>query len=161
MGIIDFSTSCPWELYLFAFYHLFAGVAMYLPDACSCFKLTSCTGAELFFARLLGLSLLYVGVIFAALTYHNKQSVAKITRLSNFALNGAIALLVSVVFTGNASFTGGIEPSWMHKLDMLIFIVLVGVLSARVAKPDAEWAQINPINEGMGINCKTCSFFSL
>jgi hypothetical protein len=54
--------------------------------------------------------------------------------LSNVALNGAIALLVGVVFEGNASFAGGMEPSWMHKIDMLVIMALVGILSARVAK---------------------------
>jgi hypothetical protein len=81
----------------------------------------------------------FTGPQFAVLTYHSKQSIAKITRLSNFALNGAIALLVSVVFTGNASFTGGLKPSWMHKVDMLGMIVLVCVLSARVAKVSVCW----------------------
>ena len=28
-------------------------------------------------------------------------------------------------------------------------------LLSTTIQPDAEWAQINPINEGMGINCKT------
>ena len=74
---------------------------------------------------------------FTVLTYHNKQSVAKITRLSNFALNGAIALLAGIVFTGNASLAGGMEPSWMHKIDMLVLITLVGLLSVRVAKVSA------------------------
>ena len=67
------------------------------------------------------------------LTYHSKNSAAKITRLSNIALNCATALLVSVIFAGNESFRG-IEQSWMHMDDMLTMIILVGVLSARVAK---------------------------
>ncbi|KAL7553135.1 hypothetical protein ACHAWF_016387 [Thalassiosira exigua] len=70
------------------------------------------------------------------------------------ALNGSVALLVSVVFAGNASF-GGIERSWMHMGDMLSSIILIAVLIIRVSKSDAGWAQKNPINEGMGLNCKT------
>eukprot|EP01083_Nonionella_stella_P061008 159082_1 len=112
-GIIDFNTTCPWELYLFAFVHLGAGVVMYLFDSCKVLTSSSCTNAELVMESFVVLSLLYVGVIYTVLTYHNKDSAAKITRLSNFALNGAVALLTSVVFIGNASL-GGIERSWMH-----------------------------------------------
>lgn len=65
-----------------------------------------------------------------------------------------MALLVSVVFIGNASF-GGLERSWMHKGDLLTALIVVFVLSLRVSRVDAEWAQKHPINEGMGINCKT------
>lgn len=154
-GIIDFSTDCPWELYLFAFAHLGGAIVMYFVDSCRLLTSTSCTDAEKIFESLAVLSLLYVGVIFTVLTFHNKSSAAKVTRLSNIALNGAVALLASVVFAGNSSFDGGIERSWMHMGDMLTAIILVGVLCARVAKADAEWAQKKPLNEGMGINCKT------
>lgn len=155
-GIIDFNTTCPWELYLFAFVHLAAAIFMYLFDSCRLIASSSsaCTDTELVMESFVVLSLFYVGVIFTVLTYHSKNSAAKITRLSNIALNGATALLVSVIFAGNESF-GGIERSWMHMADMLTMIVLVGVLSARVAKSDAEWAQKNPLDEGMGVNCKT------
>ena len=59
---------------------------------------------------------------------------AGITRLSNFALNGAFALLTSAVFTGNVAFAGGIAPSWMHRGDMVTIAVLVGVLGTRVTR---------------------------
>ena len=91
---------------------------------------------------------------FTVLTYHSKTSPAKVTRLSNIGLLCAMALLVSVVFIGNASF-GGLERSWMHKGDLLTALIVVFVLSLRVSRVDAEWAQKHPINEGMGINCKT------
>ena len=167
-GIIDFSTDCPWELYLFAFAHLGGAIVMYFVDSCRLLTSTSCTDAEKIFESLAVLSLLYVGVIvrlmvfevytfdniacialkltfrfdvcqigsyqFTVLTFHNKSSAAKVTRLSNIALNGAVALLASVVFAGNSSFDGGIERSWMHMGDMLTAIILVGVLCARVAK---------------------------
>lgn len=68
------------------------------------------------------------------LTYHGKHDAAKVTRLSNIALNGATALLVSVIFAGNASFTGGIERSWMHMGDMIIMITLLAALVSRVSK---------------------------
>jgi hypothetical protein len=71
---------------------------------------------------------------FAVLTHHGRRSAAKITRLSNFALNGAFVLLTSAVFTGNAAFAGGIEPSWMHRGDMVTMAVLVGVLGTRIAR---------------------------
>mmetsp|Transcript_11757 Transcript_11757/g.25378 ORF Transcript_11757/g.25378 Transcript_11757/m.25378 type:complete len:292 (-) Transcript_11757:168-1043(-) len=154
-GIIDFDTTCPWELYLFAFIHLIGAVVMYLFDSCELLTSKSCTNAELVMESFVVLSLLYVGVIFFVLTYHNKSSPAKITRLSNIALNGAIALLVSVIFSGNASYFGGIERSWMHVSDMLTMIILVAVLSARVAKSDAEWAPKNPLGDDTGVNCKT------
>ncbi|KAL7553134.1 hypothetical protein ACHAWF_016386 [Thalassiosira exigua] len=184
-GIIDFNTSCPWELYLFAFVHIAAAICMYIFDSCRLLTSTSCNDAEHVFENVVALSLLYVGVIFTVLTYHNKQSADKITRLSNVALNGATALLVSVVFIGNSSF-GGIERSWMHIADVLTMIILVAVLVERVSKvsvgvwtqvmnttafispaysilfhsfffcqPGAEWAQKNDLWEGMGINCKT------
>jgi hypothetical protein len=153
-GIIDFNTSCPWELYLFAFVHIVAAICMYVFDSCRLLTSAPCNDAEHVFENVVVLSLLWVGIMFTVLTYHNKQSPGKITRLSNIALNGATALLVGVVFTGNASF-GGIERPWMHIADMLTMIILVAVLSKRVAKPDAEWAQKNDLGEGMGINCKT------
>ena len=62
MGIIDFSTSCPWELYLFAFCHLLPGVCMYLLDACALLTSKSCTDTELIWERLVAVSLVYVGV---------------------------------------------------------------------------------------------------
>jgi hypothetical protein len=153
-GIIDFNTSCPWELYLFALFHLAGAAIMYFFDSCRLLYSTPCTDSELVFQQCVAVSFLYVGALFAVLTYHNKQSADKITTLSNMALNGSVALLVSVVFAGNASF-GGIERSWMHMGDMLSSIILVAVLIIRVSKSDAGWAQKNPINEGMGINCKT------
>jgi hypothetical protein len=153
-GIIDFNTSCPWELYLFAFVHIAAAICMYIFDSCRLLTSTPCNDAEHVFENVVALSLLYVGVIFTVLTYHNKQSADKISRLSNVALNGATALLVSVVFIGNSSF-GGIERSWMHIADVLTMMILVAVLVERVSKPGAEWAQKNDLWEGMGINCKT------
>ena len=153
-GIIDFDTDCPWQLYLFAFIHVGGGLAMYLLDSCKLLTSTSCSGSEQVFETMIALSFLYVGVIFTVLTYHNKESVGKVTRLSNTALNGAIALLVGVIFTGNASY-GGIERSWMHIGDMLTMIILVFVLWVRVSKTDVQWEQKNPINDDLGINCKT------
>lgn len=70
------------------------------------------------------------------------------------ALNGAVALLVSVIFTGNAKL-GGIERSWMHWGDMITAIIVAGVLAARVAETDAQWAQKNTLSDGFGMNCKT------
>lgn len=154
-GIIDFSTTCPWELYLFAFCHIGGAIVMYLFDSCQLLISTPCTEAEKVMESLVVLSLLYIGVMFTVLTYHNKHSADKIMRLSSVALNCAVAFLVSVVFIGNASFDGGMERSWMHMGDMLATIILVGVLSAHVNRTDGEWAQMNPLNEGMGINCKT------
>ena len=45
----------------------------------------------------------------------------------------SVAMLVSVIFVGNASM-GGLEKSWMHMGDMLTMIILVGVLGVRVSK---------------------------
>ena len=70
------------------------------------------------------------------------------------ALNGAVALLVSVIFTGNTKL-GGIERSWMHWGDMITMIIVAGVLAARVAETDAQWAQKNTLTDGFGMNCKT------
>lgn len=153
-GIIDFDTDCPWQLYLFAFIHIGAGLVMYLLDSCKLLTSTNCSDSEHVFETMIALSFLYVGVIFTVLTYYNKDSVGKITRLSNAALNGAVALLVAVIFTGNASY-GGIERSWMHKGDMLTMMLLVFILWARVSKTNIDWAQKNSLNEDLGINCKT------
>ena len=106
--IIDFGTSCPWELYLFAFCHIGGAIVLYLFDSCHLLTSTSCTDAEKVFESFASLSMLYVGVIFTVLTYHNKTSAAKITRLSNFALNGAVAMLCAVIFAGNDAY-GGVE----------------------------------------------------
>lgn len=156
-GIIDFSTSCPWQLYTFAFVHLLGGIFMYVFDVCNTVfpsKTRSCVGSEIVMQRFAALSLLYVGVIFTVLTYHNKGSAAKITRLSNHALNGATALLVGVIFAGNNSF-GGFERSWMHFGDMLTLFIVVGILSSRVCQQDADWANKIRIRDGLGVNCKT------
>ena len=159
-GIIDFDTDCPWQLYLFAFIHIGGGLAMYLFDSCKLLTSTSCSGSERVFETMIALSFIYVGVIFTVLTYHSKESIGKITRLSNASLNGAVALLVGVIFTGNASY-GGIERSWMHKGDMLTMMLLVFVLWARVSKTNIDWAQKNSLNEDLGINCKTLLIFFL
>ena len=156
-GIIDFSTSCPWQLYVFAFVHILAGVFMYVFDVCNTVfpnKSQPCIGSEIVMQRMAALSLLYVGVIFSVLTYHNKASAAKITRLSNLALNGAVAVLVAVIFAGNKSF-GGFERSWMHIGDMITFFVVVGILSSRVCQQDAAFANKVPIRDGLGVNCKS------
>ena len=71
---------------------------------------------------------------YTVLTYHNKTVAAKVTRLSDVALTAATALLVSVVFAGNASFPGGVERSWMHKGDMLTMLIVVAVLWMKVTK---------------------------
>jgi hypothetical protein len=155
-GIIDFETSsCPWEVYLFALVHILGAVFMYVFDSCRVIGTAPCNDAEKVMEAFAAYSMLYVGVIFGVLNYHGKTSAAKVTRLSNVALHCAVALLVSVVFAGNSSLTGGIERSWCHMGDILTGIILVGVLIARVSKTDAEWAQGNPLGEGMGINCKT------
>jgi hypothetical protein len=65
--LIDFSTSCPWELYLFAFWHLFAGATFYYFDACPYLTSKPCTDAERFWERIVALSLVYVGVIVSLL----------------------------------------------------------------------------------------------
>mmetsp|Transcript_25475 Transcript_25475/g.55659 ORF Transcript_25475/g.55659 Transcript_25475/m.55659 type:complete len:300 (+) Transcript_25475:985-1884(+) len=155
--LIDFSTSCPWQLYTFAFVHLLAGIFMYTFDVCkSVFPKNNqaCVGSEIVMQRMAALSLLYVGVIFSVLTYHNKGSPSKITRLSSLALNGAVAVLVGVIFAGNNAF-GGFERSWMHVGDMLAFFIVVGILSSRVCQQDAGWANKIPIRDGLGINCKS------
>lgn len=160
-GIIDFDTTCPWELYLFAFIHLGGAMTMYFFDSCRLLTSTACTDAEQVMERFVSLAMLYVGVVvryarvtifyvtylimfvilpslviaaqYTVLTYHSKESPGKITRLASTALNCATALLASVVYAGNASF-GGIERSWMHKGDLLTMMVLVAFLSHRLTK---------------------------
>lgn len=158
MALIDFNTSCPWELYLFALVNIIGALAMYLMDACQLLTATACTDTEKVTVRFAAMCMLYVGVVYTVLTYHSKHSADKVTRLSNFALNCSVALLVSCVFAGNASL-GGIERSWMHIGDVLSMIILVCILSARVAKTGAEWAQTNNFQEELGVNCKTLLLF--
>lgn len=184
-GIIDFNTDCPWQLYLFSFMHLLGGVAMYLMDVSRVMtgQGTPSTGSEEMMQRLAALSMLYVGVLFTAMTYHNKRSAANITTLSNVALSCATAFLASCVFTGNASL-GGLEKSWMHIGDVLTMSIIVGVLFSRVTQTGttfliedcwlmffvtylklmyhsipyttgAEWAEKKALGEGLGMNCKT------
>jgi hypothetical protein len=72
MGVIDFidfGTTCPWELYLFAFWHLLAGVAWYLLDMCRLLTTNSCTDAELLWGRVIAVSLVYVGVLVSLLMF--------------------------------------------------------------------------------------------
>ena len=122
-------------------------------DVCKLFTGVSCIESEIVMQRMTALSLVYVGGLYGMLTYHNKDKPAKITRLSNMALNAATALLCSIVFIGNSKY-GGFEKSWMHVGDILTGLVLVFVLAGRVSQKDAEWAQKNPIKEGLGANCK-------
>lgn len=90
---------------------------MFLLDLCNLFAGVTCIESEILMQRMMALSFIYVGGLYAMLTYHNKDKPAKITRLSNMALNAATAMLVSVVFIGNAKY-GGFERSWMHIGDM-------------------------------------------
>jgi len=153
-GIIDFDTTCPWQLYLFSFLHMLGGLFMFIIDVCKLFTGVSCIESEIVMQRIMALSMVYVGGLYYMLTYHNKDKPAKITRLSNMALNAATALLVSVVFIGNQKY-GGFEKSWMHVGDMWTALILVFVLASRVAQKNAEWAEISaPIKEGLGANCK-------
>ncbi|KAL7521333.1 hypothetical protein ACHAWX_006014 [Stephanocyclus meneghinianus] len=161
-GIIDFSTDCPWQLYLFSFFHLLPGLLVYFIDVSRFITLsgTPSTETEVLMQRLLALSMLYVGALFAAITYHNKRSPANITTFSNIALTCATAVLASCVFTGNASL-GGIEKSWMHIADMLTMAIIVVILFFRVTQPGTEWAERNAVGEGLGMNCKTLLLFFL
>ena len=73
-GIIDFSTSCPWQLYTFSFLHLIASIFLFFFDACCLLfptKTGSCVESEVVMSRLLAICLLYTGVIYGVLTYHN------------------------------------------------------------------------------------------
>lgn len=90
---------------------------MFLLDLCNLFAGVTCIESEILMQRMMALSFIYVGGLYAMLTYHNKDKPPKITRLSNMALNAATAMLVSVVFIGNAKY-GGFERSWMHMGDM-------------------------------------------
>lgn len=128
---------------------------MFPIDVCNLFVGVSCIASEIVMQRMMGLSMVYVGGLYGMLTYHNKDKPAKITRLSNVALNAATALLISVVFIGNAEYHGGFERSWMHVGDMWTMLILVFVLASRVSQKDAEWAQKNPVKEGLGANCKS------
>uniref|UniRef100_A0A7S0AEA2 Uncharacterized protein n=1 Tax=Minutocellus polymorphus TaxID=265543 RepID=A0A7S0AEA2_9STRA len=161
--IIDFSTSCPWQLYTFSLLHLIASFFLFIFDACYLLfptKEGSCVESELVLSRLLAICLLYVAVLYSILTYHNKRFQDKITRLSNFALHSAVALLCSVIYAGNVNH-GGFERGWMHWGDMLTMLLLVGILMARVSEDGAAWANKNSLGVlgGMGINCKTLLLF--
>ena len=111
-------------------------------------------------SRLLAICLLYTGVIYGVLTYHNKRYDGLITRLTNSALHSATALLCAVIYAGNANY-GGHERGWMHVGDMLTMILLVGILLARVSEDGVVWASKNPsgVMNGMGINCKSLLLF--
>lgn len=128
---------------------------MFIIDVCKLFTGVSCIESEIVMQRIMALSMVYVGGLYYMLTYHNKDKPAKITRLSNMALNAATALLVSVVFIGNQKY-GGFEKSWMHMGDMWTALILVSVLASRVAQKNVGWAEKNPIlKEDLGVNCKT------
>ena len=162
-GIIDFSTSCPWQLYTFSFVHLIASIFLFIFDACGLLfptKTGSCVESEVVMSRLLAICLLYTGVIYGLITYHNKRYGDMITRLSNSALHSAVGLLCAVIYAGNANY-GGHERGWMHVGDMLTMILLVGILMARVSEDGIVWASKNPsgVMSGMGINCKSLLLF--
>lgn len=157
-GIIDFSTTCPWQLYTFAVMHILGGLCMHLwNDFCSYIfpnEIGSCVESEVVMGRLAAICLVYVGVIFTVLTFHNKDSPSKLDRLSAFAMNGSVALLAAVILAGNEAH-GGLERSWMHIGDLLFMFLLVGIFAARVSRDDFSPEKKNPIGEGHGINCKS------
>ena len=63
-GIIDFDTSCPWEVYLFALLNLLGGFAMCFFDACKLLaSAAACTDAESVMQTLIAISMIYVGVV--------------------------------------------------------------------------------------------------
>jgi hypothetical protein len=157
--IIDFATSCPWQLYTFSFIHIFAGVYMLFPSSICKYifpTLTqSCQPSELVMIRLTALSLIYVGFIYTVLTYHSKDNEGNISRLANIGLNRATAMIITVVFVGSDNDAqGGLERSWMHGADLVVTFALTIMLVMRVSKPGVEWAEKKPIKEGLGFNCK-------
>jgi hypothetical protein len=154
-SIIDFNTDCPWQLYLFSFMHLLGGIGMYIMDVSTFLTLgKKSSEAEQIMQRIAALSMLYVGVLFTAMTYHNKRSNANITTLSNVGLSCSTAFLASCVFTGNASH-GGLERSWMHIGDMLTVSIIACLLFGRVTQTGAEWSEKKALGDGLGMNCKT------
>ncbi len=156
-GVIDFSTSCPWQMYTFSFLHILISIVFYAVDLCPFAfpKSNSCSESDLVMQRITALSTLYVGVLFSVLTYHNKNSAGKINRLCTYAVCAATAFFVSVIFAGNASSYGGIERSWMHIGDMICSLLLVCIVGSRVDLAH-EWADANDdAMQGLGINCKT------
>ena len=67
-GLIDFDTTCPWEVYLFALLNLLGGLAMFFFDACKLLtSAAACTDAEKVMQTLIAISMIYVGVVVRSL----------------------------------------------------------------------------------------------
>ena len=116
MGEMMTTFSTAWELYVFSSLHLLAGLLFYTTDTCRLMTLSPCVESERVMERFVALTFVYVGTIYTALTYHNREDQDKLTRLSNAALVGSACFFVAVLFCGNASF-GGLERSWMRMVN--------------------------------------------
>ena len=159
LGVLDLSGDTHQQSENATSLHLIASIFLFVFDACHLLfptKQGSCGESEQVMARLLAICLLYVAVLYSILTYHNKRFDDMITRLSNFALHSAVALLCSVIYAGNVNH-GGLERGWMHWGDMLTMLLLVGILLARVSEDGVLWANktSSGVLGGMGVNCKT------
>lgn len=162
------SNSGYWQLCAFSAVFILSSFVMYgiVGDPCMLIfgESKKCnSGAETFLSRIVAVSLLYVGIFYASLTYtihtQSEGGIPKMKRLSNMTANCAMALLTSVIFIGPRS-QGGVERSWLHLSDLIFCILLVAVLlsptwdttSSTMPSPNSPWV-------GLGTNPKTFLLF--
>ncbi len=109
-------------------------------------------GAETVMARMVAIGFLYVGIFFSALTYNNRNSTAKLKRLANMGMNGAVALFVTIIFFG------GIENPTLHFLDTIFGFVLIAIMLSAISDSSEMAERSNSPLEGHGLNPKTFIF---
>lgn len=150
-----------WQLYTFCAVFWLFSIAMYGLVIDPCLLVTGksvCnSGAESFTSRLLAIGLLYVGTLFFALTYINKDDAPKLKRLANMGMMCVSALLTSIIFFGPRS-QGGFENSILHFLDLVTCFILLAIMISAIGDSSNMAGASSPLL-GLGINPKSFIFF--
>jgi hypothetical protein len=131
-------TSCPWQLYLFAFTNLALAIPMmsvgiFGGGLCRLMFIgESCDEVERVYSLYVGICALYVFALFYILTFGNKGKAPELKRLAMFATNCTVASFSGVICIGSTAM-GGVERQALHIADMIWFFALFMVLVAAMA----------------------------
>ena len=152
-----------WQLYVcaavsFIYSFVMSGI---VADPCKfVFQESSCKeGAEALLSPMVAVAYLPIAVFSVSLAYINQSNTPKLKRLANLMSNGAMAMLVSIIFIPNSS-EGGEERPFLHLGDLLICMTLNAILlcptwtSSEMASPTTD----SPLS-GLGVNPKTFLIF--
>lgn len=149
------SVSCPWQLYTFCVFQLIYSLGLYgfVGDPCRIFAGAPCLpGGEVYTCRALAFGCLYVGVLFAVLTFNNKDDAPKLKRLAMFATNCVVMMISALMFTGSRTL-GGVESAGLHLADMIALFALLFITVSAMADGSEVAGSSSPV-VGLGINPK-------